>query len=92
MQDAVFVDFETVATSEFNLKRMSTRRYIGDKRFSVLAISIAIGTGPVTFYWANARDPKRGLNVAKLVLETAAYEGKVFVSHNVGFDGLIALV
>ncbi len=88
IEGCVFVDFETVATGDLSLKKMSTFQYLTDPRFDVLCVAIALGRGDVHVYVKGASS-SAGLDQARMVLRNAAEEGRIFVAHNVGFDGLV---
>lgn len=86
---AVFVDFETNIDGDFTLTKMSTRKYVTDPRLRVLCVTIAAGSGKIGFYYRNAEEPRDGLDAARDRLSQLAADGFTFVSHNVGFDGLV---
>ncbi|UQA61441.1 DNA polymerase [Polyangium aurulentum] len=67
---------------------MTTHEYVTDPRFDVLCVAIARGREDVRVYYKGAPAPA-GLAQAKSVLVEASEEGRRFVAHNVGFDGLI---
>lgn len=90
IDDAVFVDFETAMAPGYSLKNMSTRRYVADARFHILGVAIALGSGPVDFFWNGAKREADNLNAARELLTRECAAGRRFVSHNVGFDGLVA--
>ncbi|MBI3072810.1 MAG: hypothetical protein HYY84_11905 [Deltaproteobacteria bacterium] len=89
VNDGVFVDFETVMTAEYSLRRMTPHAYINDPRFNILSVSIAVGDGEISVFFGD-RDGNGGLAAAKKVLEGWAAQQKWFVAHNTNFDALVA--
>jgi len=88
IEDCVFVDFETVTAGDLSLKKMSTFQYLTDPRFEVLCVAIALGRENVHVYVKGASS-NANIEQARAVLSRAAEEGRTFVAHSVGFDGLL---
>jgi DNA polymerase bacteriophage-type len=91
LSDAVVVDFETHADPRggYSLARMSTRAYLQDPRFEILSVAIACGEDDaILFYYKHGTDGA-SLADASAFLEEAASTGKILVSHNIDFDGLL---
>ena len=87
-ENAVFVDFETEVSVDYNLHGMSARAYIQDDRFNVLTVALAEGAGPIRFFHKLAA-PGATVIDAVAVIRRALERGKWLVCHNTGFDGLI---
>jgi len=87
---ALTADFETYVSDGYSLTKMSARAYITDPRFKILSVALAVATGPIMFFYAGAGQQTHSLEAARSILVDAASRGLRFVSHNTGFDGLVA--
>jgi hypothetical protein len=81
----VFVDVETLLTSEITLKRMTLRQYLGKSHLISLAVAIG-NTEPLYYETPNGSFKEQDKEVLSQLKALAENPGYVFVGHNAAFD------
>ena len=89
-EDVVTLDFETVmdARAGYSLQKMSSRAFVTDPRFAIIAVGIAIGTSDVLVFTRGG--PAGGdLDDARVLLEREAAAGRWVAVQNVAFEAVV---